>query len=282
MGLHVKNTEASFGAFVTGVDLTRELSSDLVAELRSLWLKHKVLVFPEQQMNDYDLERFSLYFGEFGEDPFLGHIDGHQNIAAIQRNADETTPIFAENLHSDWSFLDVPPAGTCLFGITIPPMGGNTVFADQVAAYENLPDNLRDKADSLVAIHSAEKGYAPDGKFAASDQAKGRSMKIITNDSARRQTEHPFVRTHHETGQKALFSSAAYIQGFVGFDRQESQELLDMFYEYQSAKQVLYSHKWSADMLVIWDNRSLLHAATGGYDGYDRLLHRTTIADTRF
>jgi len=282
MGLHVKNTEASFGAFVTGVDLTRELSSDLVAELRSLWLKHKVLVFPEQQMNDYDLERFSLYFGEFGEDPFLGHIDGHQNIAAIQRNADETTPIFAENLHSDWSFLDVPPAGTCLFGITIPPMGGNTVFADQVAAYENLPDNLRDKADSLVAIHSAEKGYAPDGKFGTSDQAKGRSMKIITNDSARRQTEHPFVRTHHETGQKALFSSAAYIQGFVGFDRQESQELLDMFYEYQSAKQVLYSHKWSADMLVIWDNRSLLHAATGGYDGYDRLLHRTTIADTRF
>jgi len=282
MGLHVKNTEASFGAFVTGVDLTRELSSDLVAELRSLWLKHKVLVFPEQQMNDYDLERFSLYFGEFGEDPFLGHIDGHQNIAAIQRKADETTPIFAENLHSDWSFLDVPPAGTCLFGITIPPMGGNTVFADQVAAYENLPDNLRDKADSLVAIHSAEKGYAPDGKFGASDQAKGRSMKIITNDSARRQTEHPFVRTHHETGQKALFSSAAYIQGFVGFDRQESQELLDMFYEYQSAKQVLYSHKWSADMLVIWDNRSLLHAATGGYDGYDRLLHRTTIADTRF
>ena len=282
MGLHVKNTEASFGAFVTGVDLTRELSSDLVAELRSLWLKHKVLVFPEQQMNDYDLERFSLYFGEFGEDPFLGHIDGHQNIAAIQRKADETTPIFAENLHSDWSFLDVPPAGTCLFGITIPPMGGNTVFADQVAAYENLPDNLRDKADSLVAIHSAEKGYAPDGKFGASDQAKGRSMKIITNDSARRQTEHPFVRTHHETGQKALFSSAAYIQGFVGFDRQESQELLDMFYEYQSAKQVLYSHKWSADMLVIWDNRSLLHAATGGYNGYDRLLHRTTIADTRF
>ena len=282
MGLHVKNTEASFGAFVNGVDLTRELSSDLVAELRSLWLKHKVLVFPEQQMNNKDLERFSLYFGEFGEDPFLGHIDGHQNIAAIQRNADETTPIFAENLHSDWSFLDVPPAGTCLFGITIPPMGGNTVFADQVAAYENLPDNLRDKADSLVAIHSAEKGYAPDGKFGASDQGKGRSMKIITNDSARRQTEHPFVRTHHETGQKALFSSAAYIQGFVGFDRQESQELLNMFYEYQSAKQVLYSHKWSADMLVIWDNRSLLHAATGGYDGYDRLLHRTTIADTRF
>lgn len=282
MGLHIENTDASFGAFVTGVDLTKDLSSDLVAELRGLWLEHKVIAFPEQQMNDGDLERFSLYFGEFGEDPFLGHIEGHENIAAIQRNADETTPIFAENLHSDWSFLDVPPAGTCLFGITIPPAGGNTLFADQVAAYENLPDNLRDQADSLVAIHSAEKGYAPDGKFGAADKAKGRSMNIITSESASRQTQHPFVRTHHETGQRALFSSAAYIQGFVGFDQQESEQLLAMFYEYQSAEEVLYSHKWSANMLVIWDNRSLLHAATGGYDGYDRLLHRTTIADTRF
>jgi taurine dioxygenase len=276
VGLHIENTDASFGAFLTGVDLTKDLSSDLVAELRGLWLEHKVIAFPEQQMNDGDLERFSLYFGDFGEDPFLGHIDGHENIAAIQRNADETTPIFAENLHSDWSFLDVPPAGTCLFGITIPPAGGNTLFADQVAAYESLPDNLRNRADSLVAIHSAKKGYAPDGKFGAADKAKGRSMNIITSESASRQTQHPFVR------QKALFSSAAYIQGFVGFDQQESEQLLAMFYEYQSAEEVLYSHKWTANMLAMWDNRSLLHAATGGYDGYDRLLHRTTIADTRF
>lgn len=282
MGLHIENTDASIGAFVTGVDLTKDLSSDLVAELRSLWLKHKVIAFPEQQMNATDLERFSLYFGEFGEDPFLEHIEGHENIAAIQRNADETTPIFAESLHSDWSFLDVPPAGTCLFGITIPPIGGNTLFADQVAAYENLPVSLRDQADSLVAVHSAEKGYAPDGKFGAADKAKGRSMNIITSEAAKKQIQHPFVRTHHETGQKALFSSAAYIQGFVGFDQQESEQLLAMFYEYQSAEAVIYSHKWSANMLVIWDNRSLLHAATGGYDGYNRLLYRTTIADTRF
>ena len=282
MGLHIENTDASFGAFVTGVDLSKDLSSDLVAELRGLWLEHKVIAFPEQQMNDSDLERFSLYFGEFGEDPFLGNIEGHENIAAIQRNADETTPIFAENLHSDWSFLDVPPSGTCLFGIKIPPEGGNTLFADQVAAYENLPDDLRDQADSLVAIHSAKKGYAPDGKFGVEDKAKGRSMNIITSESAYRQTQHPFVRTHHETGRKALFSSAAYIQGFVGFDHHESEQLLAMFYEYQSAEEVLYSHKWSANMLVMWDNRSLLHAATGGYDGFDRLLHRTTIADTSF
>ena len=282
MGLNVKKTGAACGAFVTGVDLTQDLSDDIVGEIRAHWLENKVLAFPDQPMDDTDLERFTQYFGGFGQDPFFGHIDGHENIAAIQRNADETTPIFAEGFHSDWSFLDIPPAGTCLFGITIPPIGGNTLFADQVAAYERLPDNLRDKADSLTAIHSAELGYAPDGVYGDADQDSGRSMKIIPNEKAREKTEHPFVRTHHETGKKALYSSISYIQGFAGLEKEESDALLLEFYAHQTAEGITYSHKWSANMLVMWDNRALLHAATGGFDGHDRLLHRTTIADTRF
>ena len=282
MGLNVEKTGAACGAFVTGVDLTQDLSDDLVGEIRAHWLENKVLAFPDQPMDDTDLERFTQYFGGFGQDPFFGHIDGHENIAAIQRNADETTPIFAEGFHSDWSFLDIPPAGTCLFGITIPPIGGNTLFADQVAAYERLPDNLRDTADSLTAIHSAELGYAPDGVYGDADQDSGRSMKIIPNEKAREKTEHPLVRTHHETGKKALYSSISYIQGFAGLEKEESDALLLEFYSHQTAEEIIYSHKWSANMLVMWDNRALLHAATGGFDGHDRLLHRTTIADTRF
>ena len=98
MGLNVEKTGAACGAFVTGVDLTQDLSDDLVGEIRAHWLEIKVLAFPDQPMDDTDLERFTQYFGAFGEDPFFGHIDGHENIAAIQRNADETTPIFAEEL----------------------------------------------------------------------------------------------------------------------------------------------------------------------------------------
>ena len=282
MPIKVERTGAACGAFVTGVDLTQDISADLAGELRAIWLENKVIAFPDQNLSDDDLERFTLAFGEFGEDPFFGHIEGHENIAAIQRNADETTPIFAESFHSDWSFLDIPPAGTCLFGITIPPIGGNTLFADQVAAYERLPDNLRDRADSLTAIHSAELGYAPDGVYGDADQDGGRSMKIIPNETAREKTEHPFVRTHHETGKKALYSSISYIQGFVGLEKEESDALLLEFYAHQTAEEITYSHKWSANMLVMWDNRALLHAATGGFDGHDRLLHRTTIADTRF
>lgn len=282
MGLKVTPSGASCGASVSGIDLSKPLSDDAVAEVRAHWLEHKVLAFPDQQLTDTDLERFTQYFGEFGEDPFFGHIDGHENIAAIQRNADETTPIFAEIFHTDWSFLDVPPAGTVLYGITIPPHGGNTLFADQVTAYERLPDKLREKADQLTAIHSARRGYAPGGMYDDDDQAAGRSMKIISSEKAFETNEHPFVRTHRETGKKALFSSPAYIMGFADVPEDESNQLMMEFYELQITDDVTYSHSWQKDMLVMWDNRSLLHAATGGYDGYDRLLHRTTIADTAF
>jgi len=280
MTLTVRPTGASCGAYIEGIDLSTSLSSDCVQELRAHWLEHKILIFPDQHLSNHDLERFTAYFGAFGEDPFFGHIDGHKNIAAIQRNADEKTPIFAEVLHSDWSFLEIPPAGTVLYSLIIPPHGGNTIFANQVMAYERLPDRLREIADGLTAVHSAELGYAPDGAYGEKDA--GRSMKIVYSEKAYERRTHPFVRTHPETGKKALFSSPAYIRGFEGLEKEESDALLLEFFGHQSAEDLIYSHLWKKDMLVMWDNRSLLHAATGGYDGYDRLLHRLTIADTRF
>jgi taurine dioxygenase len=178
--------------------------------------------------------------------------------------------------------MQIPPAGTALFGITIPPHGGDTLFADQVKAYEDMPDALREKVKGLTAIHSAALGYAPDGAYGDSDQASGRSMQIKPSEKARETCPHPLVRTHHETGTKALFSSAAYIQSFQGMSLEASQALAMELYAHQTQEKFQYRHKWEKDMLVIWDNRSLLHCATGGFDGYDRLLHRVTIADTKW
>lgn len=101
MALTIEPTGAICGAIATGIDLKDDLSPDLVAELRHHWVENKLLIFPGQAISDADLERITLYFGEFGEDPFFGSIDGHDHIAAIQRNADEKTPIFAEFFHSD-------------------------------------------------------------------------------------------------------------------------------------------------------------------------------------
>ena len=279
MTLTVTPSGAPCGATISGVDLTQSLCDDQIAAIRAHWLEHKVVAFPDQALEPEDLERVTRYFGEIGEDPFFGHIDGYPNICAIQRAADETTPIFAEFFHSDWSFMAVPPAGTALFGITIPPQGGDTLFADQVKAFEEMPDELRARVEDLTAVHSAALGYAPDGAYGDEDQASGRSMAIKPSEKARETCEHPLVRTHRETGKKALFSSAAYIQGFAGMEAEASGNLLMELYAYQTQEAFIYRHRWQPNMLVIWDNRSLLHAATGGYDGFDRLLHRCTIAD---
>lgn len=282
MTLTVTPSGQACGARIEGIDLTQDLSNHQIAELRQLWLEHKVIAFTNQALSPEDLERVAQYFGDIGEDPFFGHIDGYPNICAIQRDADEKTSIFAEIFHTDWSFMDIPPAGTALFGITIPPHGGDTLFADQVKAHEEMPDDLRAKVEGLTAIHSAAFGYAPDGAYGSSDQESGRSMQIKPSEKARETCAHPLVREHHETGTKALFSSAAYIQRFEDMSAEDSQALLMELYVHQTQEKFQYRHRWEKDMLVIWDNRSLLHSATGGFDGYDRLLHRVTIADTRW
>ncbi len=266
------------GATVTGVDLTAPLTETQVAEIRQAWLQHHVLSFPDQPMSDDDLERFSLYFGQFGDDPFIAPIEGRQHIIAVQRMADEKAPLFAETWHSDWSFQQNPPSATCLFGITIPPVGGDTWFADQHKALQILPDDLRQKLTGKMAIHSAVGAYAPDGFYGEEDKASDRSMDIRPSTEAKETQLHPFIRQHPETGEPGLFSCLGYIIGFEGMTSQESMQLLQEVLVYQGHDDVVYKHKWQENMLVMWDNRSVLHHATGGYDGYDRLLHRTTIS----
>lgn len=265
------------GATVTGLDLSQPLDPADIAAIRSAWLEHHVLVFPDQPMSDDDLERFTLSFGAFGDDPFIAPIPGRRNIIAVQRLADETSPLFAENWHSDWSFQARPPAGTCLYGITIPPVGGDTLFANQHAALDALPATLRARLEGRMAIHSAKRAYAPEGFYGERDTAQ-RSMDIRPSRAAEAAQLHPIIRVHPETGRPGLFSCLGYIIGIEGMPDEEALPLLAELYQWQGREEFQYRHKWSAEMLVMWDNRSVLHAATGGYAGHDRLLHRTTIA----
>jgi taurine dioxygenase len=274
--IRVEPSGQACGASVTGVDLSKPLVPDDVADIRAAWLKHHVLAFPGQRMSDDDLERFTLAFGGFGDDPFIAPIPGRKHVIAVKRKADETAPLFAENWHSDWSFQARPPAGTCLYGITIPPVGGDTLFANQHAALDAMPKEMRAKLEGKIAIHSAVKAYAPDGQYGAWD--KGRSMDIRPSADAAKTQTHPLIRRHPETGREGLFSCFGYIIGLEGMDEAESTPLLLQLYQWQSREAFQYRHKWQPGMLVMWDNRSVLHAATGGYAGHDRVLHRTTIA----
>ena len=278
MSLEVKISDQSCGAEITGVDLTQPLSDAEILAIREVWLEHHVLSFPNQAMSDDDLEHFTLSFGGFGDDPFIAPIPGRNNIVAVKRTADEKVPVFADNWHTDWSFQENPPAGTCLFGIEIPPVGGDTLFANQHKALEDMPAELRKKLEGKMAIHSAALPYAPSGGYGDKDREMGRSMDIRASDEALAKQLHPIIRKHPETGKEGIFGTFGYIIGIEGMEQQEGMKLLLELAGWQGKEQFQYQHKWKKDMLVRCDNRSVLHKATGGYQGHDRLLHRTTIA----
>ena len=278
MSLNIKVSEEACGAEVTGIDLTNELLDSEIKNLREAWLKHHVLSFPNQHMSDDDLERFTLYFGSFGDDPFIAPISGRKNIVAVKRTADEKVPIFADNWHTDWSFQLNPPAGTCLFGKIIPSKGGDTLFANQHLALYEMPDSLRNKLEGKLAIHSAAIPYSPTGGYGDKDKELGRSMDIRTSDDAMAKQLHPIIRDHPETCKEGIFGTIGYIIGIEEMEDQEAMKLLLELSAWQSQKKFQYQHKWKKNMLVMWDNRSVLHRATGGYQGQERLLHRTTIA----
>ncbi|KAA1191789.1 TauD/TfdA family dioxygenase [Pseudohalioglobus sediminis] len=277
MTLTITPSGQACGAEVRGVDLSQPLSAQQVSAIREAWLQHLVLAFPEQQLSDDDLERFTLYFGPFGDDPFIAPVPGREHIIAVQRRADETTSIFAEQWHTDWSFQAQPPQGTCLYGITIPPEGGDTLFANQVSALAQMPAAMRAKLADKQAVHSAVLGYSPDGVFGEQDRDSGRSMDIRPSAEAAETHLHPLIRTHPETGQRAIYGTIGYIIGLDGVEGDEEMALLTELHDWQTREQFQYRHRWQPGTLLMWDNRSVLHRATGGYEGHDRLLHRTTI-----
>ena len=274
--MRIEPSGEACGATVTGIDLAGPLDEERIAAIRAAWLEHRVLAFRDQSMDDDALERFTVAMGGFGEDPFFAPIAGRAHIASIRREADETTPLFAENWHSDWSFLARPPAGTCLLAIDIPPVGGDTLFADQHVAWEALPTARKRALEGLTAIHSARYAYAPQGTYGEND--KGRSMDIRPSEAALETRTHPLIASHPETGRRGFFSTFGYIVGIEGMPDEEALPLLRELYAWQTREEFIHRRRWEPDMLVLWDNRAVLHRATGGYEGHRRELHRTTIA----
>jgi taurine dioxygenase len=277
MTIEVTPSGQACGAQVRGVDLTEPLTADEVAAIRAAWLEHHVLAFPDQPISDDDLERFTLCFGPFGHDPFFEAIDGREHIAAIHRRPDEKAPLFAESWHADWTFQAFPPDGTCLASKVIPPTGGDTLYANQVAALAAMPADLRSRIEGKVAVHSARTAYAPDGMYGEGEQEADRSMRIVVSEEAYATQTHPLIRVHPESGLEAVYSTFGYIVGIEGMTDDDAAELLIELYKWQTRDEFVYRHEWEPDMVTMWDNRCVLHRATGGFEGFERLLHRTTI-----
>ncbi len=265
------------GATVMGVDLSMPLEESLRRQIRRAWVDHHVLAFPDQSLTDEALEAVTLQFGSFGREPFFLPIDGSEHVVALTRRADEKAPLFAETWHADWSFEADPPIGTCLYSLTIPPVGGDTCFINQQKALAEMPASLRQRIEDRIAVHSARGAYAPDGFYGDNDQEADRSMRIRYSDEAYETQTHPFIMTHPESGRETLYGCLGYIIAVEGMRQEEAENLVQELYAWQIREEFQYRHQWQENMFVIWDNRSVLHRANGGYDGYDRVLHRTTV-----
>lgn len=277
MGITIEPSGSACGALVRGIDLRQPISDDTAEELRGIWFEHHVIAFPDQQLGIEDLERVALSFGPYGEDHFIVPIAGHPHVIEVKREPDETSPIFAEAWHTDYSFKVNPPAGTLLYGTIVPPIGGDTLFADQCAAYDALSDETKRRLETMQAIHSAKRGYSREGAYGEGD--RGRSMDIRWSDDALRSQARPVVRRHPETGRPALTVNPGYTVAMDMDDHEAGKELLLELFRHQVEDRFVYRHRWSPGMLTVWDNRCVLHAATGGYQGHRRLMHRITVAD---
>jgi len=263
-----------------GVEVSEFSLSDLTAEnidfLRAKWVEYGLIVFPKLPLSHDEFKDFALSFGDFGDDPFISSLQDYPNIAEIKRSANEKATPFGGTWHSDWSFMKKPPSATLLHSKIIPPIGGNTLFANTEKSFAALPEEMKNKLRKLKVIHSAKIPYADDGFYAL--EKEERSMKILPSKEAKATFSHPMVKIHPETNKECLFINPVYTINVEGFSDDESQQLLWELYEHMIQDQFVYEHVWNEDMLIMWDNRTVMHQATGGYDGYDRLLHRITLA----
>jgi len=268
-----------FGAEITGLDLARTLSDEAVERLEDAFTRHGVLWFPDQPLSHDQLEAFTLRFGPFGWDPYVAPLADRPHILEVRRDSDETASPFGGAWHSDWSFQETPPKATILHAKVVPPSGGDTLYADGVAAYETLSPAFQAMIAPLRAVHSAAGPYGADGFYAKETGRRG--MTILPSREAEKTWSHPLVRTQPRSGAKALFVNPVYTIGLEGFTKEESATLLAYLFRHMVQDRFVYRHIWSTNMLTMWDNRRLLHNATGGYDGHLRLMHRTTVAGER-
>ncbi len=278
MSVAVTAQANDFGAIVRGFDL-RSLDDNDIRQIRALWLQYQVLAFPDQPLTHEQLLNFTRTIGDFGVEPYVAPLRDQEHILEIRREPSEAISPFGASWHSDWSFQEQPPAATILHAKIIPPTGGDTLYADGYAAFAALDTDEQQYLKTLTGIHSARRPYSHEGFQAGGGEE--RSMTILPSDSALETMEHPLVRTHPETGRDVLWVNSVYTIGIKGMADDEAQHLLNRLFRHATSEPFIYRHHWQENMLTIWDNRSVQHCAQGGYDGYRRVLHRTTVAGDR-
>jgi taurine dioxygenase len=261
LDMNIERMGAPLGAVVRDVDV-RQTSQAAMSELRELFGRHHVLVFRDQQLTPREQLDFGARWGALIRHPYAGMKD-YPDLIEL-RNPGKARDI-NQHWHSDMTYNVNPPKLTMLYALETPEIGGDTAFANQILAYQELSDGLRIVVDGLTAVHSASGLAARYGK----DPAEAP------------RAEHPVVRTHDETGERALYVCRAFTQRFVGWSREESASLLEYLFAHGVRPEFQARHVWRPGDLVMWDNRSLLHFAVHDHGDAPRVIHRLQVEGSR-
>jgi len=273
LAFEVRPLTPMIGAEIDGLDLREPVDATTLGELRAALLEWKVLFFRDQDITTEQHLDFARRFGALEVHPFAPHKPGYPEVLAITHNRESKG---RENTwHSDVTWRLEPSLGSILRSIEIPPVGGDTLFADMYAAYEGLSDDVKEEIDGRTAIHD----FAP---FRKGLRKQGKSEAEIEEFNAKfPPAEHPIVRTHPETGRKGLYVNAAFTQYIVDMEREESARLLKHLYAQAAIPEYQCRFRWSVNALAFWDNRASQHYAVSDYWPAVRRMERVTIVGDR-
>jgi taurine dioxygenase len=269
--LEIRPIAGALGAEIAGVDLSEKLDGHTIAAIRRAWLDHLVIFFRGQRLAPEKFLAFARCFGEVVEYPFVRGIEGFPEITPVVKLEHERVN-FGGLWHSDTSYLERPPMGTMLIAREVPPYGGDTLFANMHLAYESLSPGMRRLLDGLVAVNSSAKA----------DVTKTREDRL--RDGARSGAPreyvaaHPVVRTHPETGRKALYVNGGHTVRFQDMTEEESAPLLQYLFAHQHRPEFTCRFRWEAGSIAFWDNRGAQHNPINDYHGFRRIMHRVTLA----
>lgn len=272
--MHGRRLSGVVGLELSDVDVTA-FSADDAAEFRRLLVEHHVVVVRGQSLGPDAQLRFGRLFGELDTHPFVEGSAQRPEVIDIVTEPDDRSN-FGGGWHTDVTFLAEPDLGSILYGVEIPPYGGDTLFASQHAAYAALSDTMKGMLDGLVATHSAGRQYGAGGQ-----STRSKAMATKNSDAALATVEHPVVRTHPESGRKGLYVNRAFTVKINGMRRDESDALLEFLYRHAVAEAFTCRVRWEPGTLVMWDNRSVQHYALHDYAGHRRHVRRITVKGDR-
>ena len=267
--LDVQPIAGAIGAEIHGVDVSQPLHDEVVAEIRRAFLAHLVVFLPGQRLSPHALLDFARRFGEPMEYPQLRGLPECPLVTPVVKLEHERHN-FGGVWHSDTSYLDRPPMASMLYALELPPYGGDTLFASQYAAYETLSQGMQTALASLTGISSSAKAEVTRSREDRLREA-GVESKVLTG-------RHPVVRTHPETGRKALYINRGHTVRFDGWSEAESAPLLEFLFAHQVNPELTCRFRWTAGTLAFWDNRCALHNPVNDYHGFRRVMHRVTLA----